>query len=152
MKRKTKTSTHLSNLPVFILLTFSMLYFTACKDDEKTPAHPLVGTWYMSAFDQTGCTEPAENMSFTLSCTPTGCFELKIFSDQTYQIKSIFQDEPTETISGTYKIQGTNLEICEDNLYCSNGDFIILPGNNGFTLTETDGASGCVAVSTFTRK
>lgn len=153
MKKITKTSTRLPRIEAFVLLTFLMLYFSSCKEEDvQPPDHPLVGTWYMSAFDQSGCTNPDENTSFVLSCTSTVCFELKIFGDQTYRITSIAPGEPTETINGTYKIQGNNLEICEDNLYCSNGDFELLTDNIGFTLTETDGASGCVAVTTFTRK
>lgn len=134
---------------LFAVVTMATLFFTACKDDDGgTTGSPLVGTWTLVQTSISGCTSGG-NGTTNFSCTDANCLTITMRSDNSYQMKTIVNGSVT-TDNGTYLLMGDNLEVCRQNgTVCSNGDFALNNSTKTFTLTQIDGATGCVTVNTY---
>lgn len=138
----------MKTLKLFTLLFVSVFIFSCKKDDPKDL---ILGEWKASKIVTSGCTDPTDNqnLTFTNGCyteTLLGielCLTLNFKNDGTYitTTKSTFLGTPsTETETGTYTIDGSNIKLCTGGS-CDNASFTVSDKSLNIKGKDTD--SGC---------
>ena len=127
-----------------------MLLAISCNKKEEQPG--MVGDWYISNITKTGCTTGGANGSTDFGCDDTYCFMITLDADGAFgssqTINGTSQDD-----TGSYLIMGDTIEICTQGATsCANYELAYERGADTFTTTTTDGSTGCVTVTTYTRK
>ena len=123
----------------------------SCKDDKVNPSvSPLVGTWQLTAMNVTGCSN-GENTSASYGCADNFCMKITMDKNGGYKVQTTLLGD-LETDTGTYIEVDGSLEVCvNQGTECSSTELSMASDKKSFTLTDTDGATGCVTVSPFVK-
>lgn len=136
-----------------VAVIFSVSLFTSsCNDDkESAPPNGIAGTWVLSSMSLTGCDDDDENGSANTTCTPTNCSKITATKGGQFTV-NITIGGFNETETGTYKVSGSTLEICDNaGADCSATQFQLSNSNNTLTLKETDDETGCLVTAVYKR-
>ncbi|REE00101.1 DUF5004 domain-containing protein [Marinoscillum furvescens] len=137
------------------LLILTTLLF-ACKEDDATEEvlATIQGEWKVVNIQRSGCTDEADNGSFSPQCTEGNCIRYFFETDTTglqYRIENTGTTDQENEL-GTYTVDDTTLELCVDEegeLFCREAQVVITL--NKLQITETEENTGCSVLRTLAR-
>ena len=134
---------------MFYGIAMSLLFLMSCEKDDNE-SKTIVGEWYISSQTISGCTEGG-NAQFDFMCTEDNCLKIALGSGSSYDYYSLINGKLTQD-HGTYLIMEDYIEVCRQNgTVCNNYELTFTPGSDVFTTKDTDGATGCVTLTTYIR-
>jgi hypothetical protein len=121
-----------------LLLATTILSFAiSCKDDEKKPS--IIGTWIQLKTVWENCDDSDYNEITNYVCETQNCRTITFYENNTWSgLITIDGDEYVDT--GTYKLDGNLIRMCEDTTDpCDDGEIseLVFNGNSKLKWIET---------------
>jgi hypothetical protein len=152
-------------------LLFS-IYFSlcfSCSNDDATPANQIIGTWEVTSYTVTNCTDPEDNgfsggeIDDLIGCYTFNGFDVEVCYSMsliisadgiiTSTITSTYLDPTTGTeqtssdsTTVTYTINGDQIIICDSDDECNNGSLTV--NANTLEISNTSSTDGCLILIT----
>jgi hypothetical protein len=145
----------LKTLTILILI----IAMISCKKDD--PKDDLAGTWKITKYVATACTDPTDNQSLTFI---DGCykealsgFELcqtAVFNkDNTYSLttkSTLFGSTSTDVESGTFTATVSTLKLCPTGEACDDSNYTL--SGKTLTINKTDNDTKCKQTLTLAKQ
>ncbi|MGI9542351.1 MAG: lipocalin family protein [Cyclobacteriaceae bacterium] len=145
----------LKNTSVFAgvnLLLWVAFGLSSCDNDDNPDINNvLIGTWQSVDLVISGCTDPANNDSFTFNCPSSLCATVEFTADGNYTLTTI-NFIGTDVINGTYTFSGNELTFCQDGDQSKCRTTVLTFSGNTLSGTfSSNPAPGCMITETFVK-
>ncbi|MDW3191792.1 MAG: hypothetical protein R8G66_05485 [Cytophagales bacterium] len=135
---------------VLVVFASSLLYLSSCSEDDAK--NDLLGSWVAATIVNGSCSDSADDGTTTLTCTTEDCMRL-IFTEGSEFEFQITANNATRRQSGTVRIDGSTIDLCEEEEGMSICDrFSFSVNSSSLVLTMNDEQTGCQVRTTYTKE
>lgn len=139
-------------LKSLVLLVFvtSFVYLSSCSEDDAK--NDLLGSWVATTVVNSSCDVSSNDGTTTLTCTTEDCIRIIFSEGSEYEIQ-ITESNATRRESGTVRIDGSTIDLCEEEEGVSVCDrFSFSVNSSTLVLTMTDEQTGCQVRTTYAKE
>lgn len=135
---------------VLVVFAASLIYLSSCNVDDAK--NDLIGSWVASTVVNSSCSDSSDDGTTTLTCTTEDCIRLTFSEGSEYEFEFI-ESSATRRESGTIRIDGSTIDLCEEEEGVSVCDrFSFSVNSTTLVLTMNDDQTGCQVRTTYTKE
>ncbi len=135
---------------VLIVFVTSFIYLSSCSEDDAK--NDLLGSWVATTVVNSSCDDSNDDGTTTLTCTTEDCIRIVFSEGSEYEIQ-ITENTASRRESGTVRIDGSTIDLCEEDEGVSVCDrFSFSVNSSTLVLTMTDDQTGCQVRTTYSKE
>lgn len=135
---------------ILIVFVTSFIYLSSCSEDDAK--NDLLGSWVATTIVNSSCDDSNDDGTTTLTCTTEDCIRIVFSEGSEYEIQ-ITENTANRRESGTVRIDGSTIDLCEEDEGVSVCDrFSFSVNSSTLVLTMTDESTGCQVRTTYSKE